>query len=50
MLKLLLEYFTFLKKRKKYWLFPIAIALFLLGSILVAGQGSSVAPFIYAIF
>tara|TARA_S200000501_G_C20724994_1_gene700192 strand:- start:155 stop:307 length:153 start_codon:yes stop_codon:yes gene_type:complete len=50
MIKLLFEYFHFLKTRKKYWLYPIAIILLLLGSLLVVGQGSSVAPFIYAIF
>lgn len=50
MLKLLLEYILFLKTRKKYWLLPIAILLILIGGILVVGQGSSVTPFIYAIF
>ena len=50
MIKLLIEYVHFLKTRKKYWLYPIAIILILLGSALVVGQGSSVAPFIYAIF
>ena len=50
MLKLLLEYIHFLKTRKKYWLLPIAILLILVGGILVVGQGSAVAPFIYAIF
>ena len=44
------EFFLFLKERKKYWLFPIFLILGLFGILIVLGQGSSVAPFIYAIF
>lgn len=44
------EFFRFLKIRKKYWLLPILIILFLFGSIIVLTQGTAVAPFIYTIF
>tara|TARA_Y200000002_G_C22632873_1_gene643305 strand:+ start:1130 stop:1282 length:153 start_codon:yes stop_codon:yes gene_type:complete len=44
------EFFDFLKERKKYWLFPIIIVLFLFGALIVLSQGSAVAPFIYTIF
>ena len=44
------EFWEFLKIRKKYWLLPIIIALVLFGGLIVLGQGSVVAPFIYAVF
>jgi len=44
------EFWKFLKVRKKYWLLPIIILLALFGSLIVLGQGSVFAPFIYAIF
>ena len=44
------EFWEFLKMRKRYWLLPIVIMLFLLGSLIVFTEGSAVAPFIYALF
>tara|TARA_B100000787_G_C16192235_1_gene298243 strand:- start:1207 stop:1356 length:150 start_codon:yes stop_codon:yes gene_type:complete len=44
------EFLEFLIVRKKYWLFPIIIVLFLFGGLLVLTQGSAIAPFIYTIF
>jgi hypothetical protein len=45
------ELLLFLKYRKKFWLYPILIAIFLLGALLVfLGQNAAVAPFIYSIF
>ena len=44
------EFWEFLKIRKKYWLLPIIIVLFLFGGIIVLSQGTIVAPFIYTIF
>jgi len=44
------EFWEFLITRKKYWLFPIIIVLVLLGGLIIMGQGSAVAPFIYTIF
>jgi hypothetical protein len=41
---------TFLFKRKKYWLLPLVLVLFLVGGMLVLAQGSVVAPFIYTLF
>lgn len=46
----LIEFFEFLKVRKKYWLFPILIILALFGALIVLTQGTAVAPFIYTIF
>jgi len=44
------EFWEFLAVRKKYWLFPILLVLFLLGALIILSQGSVVAPFIYTIF
>jgi|TARA_B100000902_G_C27090435_1_gene803546 hypothetical protein len=44
------EFLEFLKVRKKYWLLPIIIILFVFGGLIVLTQGSAVAPFIYTIF
>ena len=44
------EFWEFLKIRKKYWLLPIIIVLFIFGGLIVLTQGSAVAPFIYTIF
>lgn len=44
------EFLLFLKNRKKYWLFPIIIILFLFGALIILTQGTAVAPFIYTIF
>ena len=45
-----IEFLKFLKVRKKYWLLPIIIILFIFGGLIVLTQGSAVAPFIYTIF
>ena len=50
MLSFLIEFWDFLKERKKYWLLPIIIVLALFGALIVLSQGSAVAPFIYTIF
>ncbi len=45
-----LELWQFLKERKKLWLLPMVIFLFLLGGLIVFTEGSAMAPFIYALF
>ena len=45
-----LEFWSFLRARKKYWLIPVIIVMFLFGGLLVLVQGSAVAPFIYTLF
>ena len=46
----LIEFWEFLKVRKKYWLLPIFLVLVLFGGLIILSQGSAVAPFIYTIF
>lgn len=50
MWELLKDLWAFLRVRKKFWLVPIVLVLVLLGALLVLGQGSAIAPFIYTIF
>ena len=50
MLDLLRDLIGFMSSRKKYWLTPIVIIMVLFGALVVLGQGSAIAPFIYAIF
>ncbi len=46
----LIELWTFLKVRKKFWLLPVIIIMLLLGVLIVLAQGSVMAPFIYTLF
>ena len=46
----LIEFWKFLRVRKKYWLLPILLVLLIFGGLIVLTQGSAVAPFIYTIF
>lgn len=45
-----LELWGFLRERKKFWLLPMVMFLFLLGALIVLTEGSAVAPFIYTLF
>lgn len=47
---IMLEFWDFLKIRKKWWLTPIVIFLGLLGALIIFTEGSAVAPFIYTLF
>ncbi len=49
-LGILKEFWDFLRVRKKWWLAPIIIILFLLGMLIFFTQGSAVTPFIYTLF
>ncbi len=47
---IILEFWEFIKFRKKFWLLPIVFVLMLLGALIVFTESSMVAPFIYALF
>lgn len=49
-MSLIRELWDFMRIRKKWWLLPIIVVMFLVGSLLVFAQGSALAPFIYTIF
>jgi hypothetical protein len=44
------EFIAFLRVRKKYWLMPVFVVMFVLGGLLVLTKGSVIAPFIYTLF
>jgi hypothetical protein len=46
----LIEFWDFLKVRKKFWLLPILLVLGMFGGLMLLAQGSAVAPFIYTLF
>ena len=48
--ELVLELWTFLKERKKFWLLPIIVILGVFGLLIVFAQSSALAPFIYTLF
>ncbi len=50
MKEFLIEFLTFLRIRKKFWLYPILILLLIFGALIVLTQGTAIAPFIYTIF
>ncbi len=50
MLDFIKEMWVFLRYRKKLWLAPLIIVMVALGALLVAAQGSVIAPFIYTLF
>lgn len=47
---LIVEFWAFMKARKKFWLLPIIIVMLLLSGLIVLTQGSALAPFIYTLF
>jgi hypothetical protein len=47
---LIVEFWHFLRVRKKFWLAPLMITMALFGALLIASQGSAIAPFIYTLF
>ena len=49
-LALIKEFWEFLRVRKKWWLAPIIIFLFLLGALIIFSESTAVAPFIYTLF
>ncbi|HZN58602.1 MAG TPA: DUF5989 family protein [Planctomycetota bacterium] len=44
------EFLLFLKEEKKWWLIPLIFLLLAIGAIIVFGQSSVLAPFIYPFF
>ena len=46
----IVELWSFLRSRKKLWLFPIVAVMLLVGGLLIWAQSSAIAPFIYTLF
>jgi drug/metabolite transporter superfamily protein YnfA len=48
--EILIEFWQFLKERKKWWLLPMIVVLLLVGLLITLTSGTAVAPFIYTLF
>ena len=46
---LVVEFWDYMKVRKKWWLLPIIVMLLLVAVLIVFGQSSALSPFIYAL-
>jgi hypothetical protein len=44
------EFFSFLWRQKLWWMIPMFAVVFVFGLLLVLGQSSALAPFIYTLF
>jgi Family of unknown function (DUF5989) len=49
-MEFLSDLWGFLKSRKKFWMLPIIVTLFIFGALIVLTSGSAIAPFIYTLF
>jgi hypothetical protein len=46
----LVEFWHFLRVRKKFWLVPLLLMTLVFGAMLVMAETSALAPFIYTLF
>ena len=49
-MEFLKDLWNFMRERKKFWLAPIILLLLILGTLIVFGGSSAIAPFIYTLF
>ena len=47
---IIIEFWEFLKYRKKWWLAPIFLLLIIFGALIILTEGSAIAPWIYTFF
>lgn len=50
MIDFVLELWSFIRIRRKYWLLPIIVMLAVFGGLVILAKGSAIAPFIYTLF
>lgn len=48
--ELVRELWTFMMKRKLYWIAPLVVVMVLLGLMILLSESAPVAPFIYTLF
>lgn len=46
----LVEFFTFLRYRRKFWLWPLIILFVIVAVFIVIAQSSALGPLIYTLF
>jgi hypothetical protein len=47
---IVLELWTFMRVRKKFWLIPVIVMMAVFGGLVVLSKGSVIAPFLYTLF
>lgn len=45
-----LEFWEFMRARKKFWLLPLVLVMLVFGGLVILAKGSAIAPFIYTLF
>ena len=45
-----IELWSYLRVRKKFWLIPVILMMAIFGGLLVLTKGSALAPFLYTLF
>jgi hypothetical protein len=46
----LVEFWKFLRVRKKFWLLPMLVMVVIFGALLIMAESTALAPFIYTLF
>jgi hypothetical protein len=46
----ILEFWKFMRVKKKFWLLPIIFFMIVFGGLIILAEGTAIAPFIYTIF
>jgi len=46
----IIEFFKFMRVKKKFWLLPIIFFMLVFGGLIIVAEGTAIAPFIYTIF
>lgn len=49
-MEFLIDFYEFMRERKKFWLLPIIIAMLFFGALIFFTSGTAIAPFIYTLF
>ena len=49
-MEFLVDFYEFMRERKKFWLLPIIAAMLIFGALIFFTSGSAIAPFIYTLF
>ena len=50
MAQFIIELWSYLRARRKFWLIPLLVMMALFGGLIVFTQGSAIAPLIYTLF
>ena len=49
-MSILSELWSYMRTRRKLWMLPLFLMMFVLGALLILAKTSAIAPFIYTLF